>query len=187
MQMTETRTVTARDGRTFTVRRLRLGDDRELQAFNAGLRPESERWFRCHAYDDATVAKVLARSEAGEDLILGVFDGPRIIAYFFFWYFRNPVPLLGIGLQDNYQGSGLARQMMELLVAEARAAGRDGVELTTMLQNHRAYALYEKVGFKYWGDVENVQANGITVIERAMYYAIKPGSQPPKGRHAPPV
>lgn len=187
MQLNETRAFQGRDGKAYTVRRLRPGDEKTLQAFNAGLRPESEQWFRCHRYDDATVAKVLARSAAGEDLVLGVFDGPRMVGYFFLWYFRNPVPLLGIGLQDDYQGSGLGRQMMELLVAEARAAGRDGVELTTMMQNHRAYALYEKVGFHHYGDVENVQADGLVVIERAMYYAIKPGSQPMKGAHAPPV
>lgn len=187
MQKTATRTFTGRDGKTFTVRRLRLDDGKALQAFNAGLRPESEHWFRCHAYDDATVAKVLARSVAGDDLALGVFDGQRIIGYFFLWSFRNPVPLLGIGLQDDFQGLGLGRQMMDLLVAEAKAASRDGIELTTMMQNHRAYALYEKVGFKYWGNVENVQGNGTVVVERAMYYAIKPGSQPPKGQHAPPI
>ena len=87
MNLTETRSIAARDGQTFTVRRLRPGDDQAVQTFN---------WFCCHGYDDATIRKALARSEAGDDLLLGVFDGPRMIGYFFLWYFRQPVPLLGI-------------------------------------------------------------------------------------------
>ena len=179
MNLTETKCLHDRAGRTFTVRRLRAQDGPAVQTFN---------WFCCHAYDDATIRRVLARSEAGDDLLLGLFDGPRMIGYFFLWYFRRPVPLLGIVLQPDHQGQGLGRAMMELLVAEARAADREGIELTTALDNHRAFALYEQVGFVYWGNVANVLGTGQVVTERAMYYPIKPGSQPPKdSRHAPPV
>jgi len=187
MQLHDTSILIARNGKRFVARRLTLADGKTLQAFNTSLSPESEHRFRPHAYDEATVQMVLERSEAGEDLTLGVFEGARQVGYCFLWYFTRAVPLLGIGLADECQGIGIGRQLMELLIGEARAAGRDGIELTTMMQNHNAYALYEKTGFIYHGDVENLQGDGSIVVERAMYYAIVPGSHPPKGAHAPPV
>jgi ribosomal protein S18 acetylase RimI-like enzyme len=187
MTLQETRALTTRDGLTLLARRLTEGDGRALQDFNRGLGPGSEQWFRAHAYDDATVRKALARSCAGDDLTLGVFDGDRMVGYFFLWYFREPVPLLGIGLQDDYQERGLGRQMMGLLVDAAKAAGRNGIELTTNIGNDRAFALYRKAGFRHYGDVAAVQGDGTVLTEHGMYYAIKPGSTPPAREHRPPV
>ena len=76
---------------------------------------------------------------------------------------------------------------MEVLIREARATGRDGVELTTMMDNHAAFALYQKMGFAYYADVENRVGDGSIVIERAMFLALKPGAPPLSGPHAPPV
>ncbi|NQU10430.1 GNAT family N-acetyltransferase [bacterium] len=175
------------DGQVLGVRRLRSGDDAALQAFNAGLGPESRRKFLPHGYDDATVATVLQRAEAVDDATFGAFAGDRLVAYFFLWRIRERVPLLGIGITDEFQHRGLGRQILVFLIAEARTRDRDGIELTTMLDNHNAFALYQKTGFVYHGDVENVVGDGRVVIERAMFYAIRPGAQPPQGRHAPPV
>ncbi len=180
-------TWTTRDGVELAVRRLVAGDRAALQTFNRELSAASRRLFLPHAYDDATVAKALARSEAGEDLLLGLFAGERQVGYFFLWYFTRPVPLLGIGLLDDFQGRGLGRPMMELLLAAARESDRDGVELTTCLDNERAFALYRKVGFEYYADVKNRQGDGIWVTERAMFYRIRPGAQPMTEPHQPPV
>jgi ribosomal protein S18 acetylase RimI-like enzyme len=179
--------VRQRDGRELPVRRLTTGDAAALARFNDDLSDASRRLFLPHRYDGATLAKILARAEAGDDLTLGVFDAERIAGYFFLWYFRQRVPLLGIGLLDAYHGPGLGRQILTLLHGEARPAGRDGVELTTMPDNARAFALYQSVGFRYLRDVENIQGEGETVIERAMFYEIKPGARPMDGPHRPPV
>lgn len=187
MNLDETTPLTTSDGVTLSARRLKQHDRKALQDFNRSLKPETERWFRAHKYDDQTVARILARSEAGDDLTLGLFDGNRIAGYFFLWYFKQPVPLLGIGLQDDYQGRGLGVQMMELLIREARKAHKTGIELTTCPDNERAFALYRKVGFEYYKDVPNVQGDGRTVIERAMFYAIRPGATPGSQAHKPPV
>ena len=187
MELTQTRHMLTRDGKRLLVRRLRMGDLRALQHFNDSLSEQSERWFRAHPYDDATVAKVLARSETGEDLTLGVFDGNRLVGYFFLWYFRERTPLLGVGLVDDYQRCGLGRQMLELLIAAGKAAGKQGIELTTMQDNDRAFSLYQKAGFRYHKDVENLQGDGSIVIERAMFYGIEPGALPLAAEHRPPV
>ena len=173
--------------RPIQVRALASADAAALRRFNEELSAESRRRFLPHGYDEATVAKVLARSERGDDLVYGGFDAERMAAYFFLWNFRDRVPLLGIGMLDAYQGRGLGRQIMGILIDQARLSGRDGIELTTMLDNDAAFSLYQKVGFRYLGDVENVQGDGRVVIERAMFHPIKPGARPMDGPHKPPV
>ena len=173
--------------RQLPVRSLTGADAFALQKFNAELSDESRRKFLPHAYDDATVAKILARSDSRDDLVLAAFDDGRIVAYFFLWHFRERVPVLGIGMLDAYQGKGLGRKIMLLLIDEAMKADRDGIELTTMLDNDVAFALYQKVGFRYLGNVDNIQGDGKHVIERALFYPIKPGAKPMEGAHKPPV
>ncbi len=176
------------DGCRFTVRRLTASDAPALQAFHASLGPISQRRFFPHQYDDATVARALARADRGEDRLLGLFDADAcMVGYFFLWYFKERVPLLGIGLRDDLHGRGLGRQMMKRLIDEAVENGNEGIELTTMLDNERAFALYKKVGFRYTGEVENLTGDGTPVIERAMFYEIKPGARPFDRPHCPPV
>lgn len=183
----------ARDGRTFPARRLRSTDRAALQAFDRELGATTRARFLPHAYDDSTLERLLRRSEAGDDLLLGLFDlapaapRPRIVGYFFLWYFRERVPLLGVGLLDRFQGLGLGAAMVRFLVAQARAGGCEGVELTTLPENGRAFALYEKCGFRHYADVPNLDGSGRTIVERAMFYSIKPGARPLDKPHVPPV
>lgn len=187
MELNASCTITTRDGVELRVRRLTGCDGAALQAFNEALSPESRRRFLPHAYDDDTVARVLARSEHGDDYLLGVFDDERVVGYFFLWRVHARVPLLGIGILDAFQHCGLGRQMMQLLIDHAVAEGCEGIELTTMRDNHNAFTLYQKCGFRYLGDVDNRTGDGTIVVERAMFYAIKPGASPMEGAHAPPV
>lgn len=175
-----------KNGLSVPARRLTRADAPALVVFNAALGAESRRKFMPHAYDEATLDRMMRRSETGEDYTLAAFDGPLLAAYFFLWYFQNPVPLLGIGMRDEYQHQGLGIQLMRHLIEAARETDRDGVELTTMLDNHNAFALYEKCGFKYYKNVENVTGDGLVVIERAMFLSLKPGAEPMKGPHQPP-
>ena len=187
MELTDTTQIASADGATLDVRRLSSSDAEALQAFNAALSDESRRKFLPHLYDDDTVHRALERSEAGDDLTLGVFDGGRMIGYFFLWYFGERVPLLGIGMLDEFQHRGLGRKMMAILIDQARENGSEGIELTTMQDNDNAFALYQKVGFRYLKDVENVVGDGRIEIERALFYEIKPGAEPMAGPHQPPV
>ncbi len=180
-------TITTRDGVDLLVRRLGATDATSLQAFNSALSLDSRRKFLPHAYDDSTVAKAMTRSENGDDYVLGAFDGDRLVGYFFLWYVCERIPLLGIGMLDEFQNRGLGRQMMKLLIDHAVAEGCEGIELTTMPDNNNAFALYRKCGFKYHGDVDNRQGDGKIVVERAMFYTIKPGAKPMEGEHGPPL
>lgn len=187
MERNETAELLARDGRAYTVRRLEAADADALKRFNAELSTSSRRFFLPHPYDDDTLARALERSEAGDDLLLGLFDADRVIGYFFLWYYTRPIPLLGIGLVDDFHGQGLGREMMRFLIEEASTAGRDGIELTTMTDNDGAFQLYRKMGFEHYKNVDNLQGTGQWVVERAMFYRIKADAQPGNESHQPPV
>ena len=181
------RTAATRDGRTVTVRRLGRGDREKLQQFDRGLSEATRLLFPPHSYDDATVDAYIRRSENGDDIIYVAEHGGRIVAYFFLWYAKRPTCLLGIGIADEFQAVGLGRQLMEILIESARDAGCEAVELTTAPENERAFALYQKCGFEYIGDVENQMGEGRIRTERCMFLPLKEGAKPMTEPHAPPV
>lgn len=179
--------LTTRDGTELKVRRLASGDGPALRGFNESLSETSRRLFLPHAYDDETIARYIERSQAGDDLIYLLWSADEVVGYFFLWEFNHPVPLLGIGLADAWQGRGLGRKMMDWLIEEARAAGKDAIELTTMPHNEKAFELYQKVGFQYVRDVDNVTGDGATFTERMMFLPLKEGSLPTNREFKPPV
>ena len=110
-----------------------------------------------------------------------------MIAYFFLWYYTDPLPLLGIGILDEYQGKGFGKKLIQFLIDAARRSSRDGIDLTTLPDNHRAYALYESLGFRHYADVNNLAGDGRVVTERAMFLQFNPAASPSVNLHKPPV
>jgi ribosomal protein S18 acetylase RimI-like enzyme len=157
-----------------------------LQRFFAGLSPATRAVFLPHATDAATLIRVVERDRLGLDraYVLAV-DG-EVAGYFFLWEFNQPVPLLGLGLADAWQGQGLGGRMLERLIVDARGAGRVGVELTTVPGNLRAFELYRRAGFVHLGDVENLAGDGRVVREHRMFLPLQPGAQPPERHFGPP-
>ena len=169
-------------------RPLQAGDEAALQSFYERLSPRSRTLFTPHSYATETIRQLIHRQEDGHDVIFVALNAANeIVAYFFLWHVDRPVALLGIGIADAYQGKGLGRQLMEILVGEGKQRRLDGVELTTCQDNDRAFALYQKVGFHYLRDVENLDGNGRVVIERAMFMPFREGARPMTEPHAPPV
>ncbi len=181
------RRLTTKDGRTVIARRLQEGDREKLQQFDRDLSDETRFLFPPHAYDDETVDAYIRRNARGDDIIyVAEYEG-KIVAYFFLWYASRPTCLLGIGIADAFQGVGLGRQLMEILIESGREAGCEAIELTTAPENARAFALYQQCGFESLGDVENQMGEGKVRIERCMFLPLKPGATPMEEPHAPPV
>jgi ribosomal protein S18 acetylase RimI-like enzyme len=179
--------ITLPDGETLVARPLCAGDGPRLQRFNAGLSAESRGFFLPHAYGDATVARMIERAKSGLDRTYILLAGEDAAAYFFLWEFPDPISILGIGIADAWQGRGLGAQLMRILIEDAQEAGRDGIDLTTMLHNHRAFALYQKMDFRYIEDVDNLDGDGRVIRERWMFLPLKPDAQPVKRLHQPPA
>ncbi len=176
-----------RSGEELSVDRLGADHRSALQQFNSSLSDQTRSVFLPHDYDDKTIARYVKRALADEDRIYVLLSKNEIVGYFFLWEFQSPVPLLGIGLADAYQGQGLGRQMMAILIEDARSAGCDGIELTTVPENERAFHLYEKSGFQYLDDVENMAGDGRVVCERRMFLPLKEGASVPVREFKPPV
>ena len=110
-----------------------------------------------------------------------------IIGYFFLWEFIKPFPILGIGISDRYQGQGLGKKMIAILIEDAKVNGNSGILLTTLLTNEAAFQLYLKMGFKYLGDTDNIAGDGRATRERMMYLPFKEHVAPEIHAFEPPV
>ena len=176
----------ARNGTTVEIRLLGAGDVAALQRFNESLSDATRTVFMPHAYDDVTVRRFIERNRNGEDRSYVLKAGADVVGYFFLWEFKHPVPILGIGLADAWQGQGLGEVMLRRLIADARSAGRDAIELTTVPGNARAFRLYRRVGFEHVGDVDNVAGDGRVVREHRMFLVLKPGVRPTERSFKPP-
>jgi len=169
------------------VRPVGHGDGPLLQRFNAGLSPATRRLFLPHAYDSATLERAIERAAAGDDRTYLALDGGTVAGYFFLWEFRAAVPVLGIGIADAYHGQGLGEAFMKILIADARATGRDGIELTTVPGNERAFALYRKMGFEHIRDANNVAGDGRVVRVHVLFLPLASGATPPERDFMPPL
>jgi RimJ/RimL family protein N-acetyltransferase len=177
----------ARNGAELVARRIAGGDAGALRRFNDGLSAATRSVFLPHVYDEATIERYVVRDRAAQDRIYVLCRGEEIVGYFFLWDFDQPVPLLGVGLADAWQGQGLGEAMLRILIADARAAGCEAIELTTVPENVRAFRLYERVGFQHVGDVENMAGDGRVVRERRMFLALKEGVRPAVREFKPPA
>lgn len=179
--------VELRDGRFVRIRKLVKEDNKDLQRFNSKLSERSRYDFMPHPYDDTIIEKIVARNERGDDIsLIAEYEG-EVIGYFFLWYAKQRVALLGIGIADNFQGLGLGRKVMELLIEIGRNEGLEGIELSTTIDNDRAYALYEKVGFRFVKNVETILGDGSVRIERCMFLPFKKDAQHMNEPHTCPV
>ena len=178
--------LTTREGTVLRVKRLAESNIAALQRFNSQLSEATRRVFLPHAYDEATLARCVARDRLGLDRAYVLVAGEDVVGYFFLWEFNHPVPLLGLGLADAWQGQGIGARMLERLIDDARKAGCAGVELTTVPGNERAFLLYRRAGFQHGEDVDNIAGDGRVVREHRMFLALQPGAHPPVRQFKPP-
>lgn len=171
--MTDRQGVVFADEREVTVRKIALADARA-----ARLLPQTGAVFG----EDVRASRHHRRGRSGPDRAggarrgLGIgLDSDGIVAYFFLWRVREAVPVLGIGIADAWQDCGLGQRLMSILIEDAKALDRDGISLTTMLDNDRAYHIYLKMGFIDQGTV----THGSGITEHSLFLPLKPGAAPP--------
>jgi len=100
-------------------------------------------------------AKELTSKEATENnsiINYGAFDGKIMAGYCFYKFFDKDVPILAIGITDQYQNQGIGRKFLTFALNEAKNSGKKGIRLTTFKENFRAQHLYRSIGFIDTGD-----------------------------------
>ena len=146
--------VPLRDGRTARFRPAGPGDAELFAGFVEALSAQSRDYM--HGWssipDAQTQGAQLAARTAAEDhcAIVATCPGPpeRIVGYCWVDRLRGPqVPLLGIGVVDEYHEQGLGRLLLRRMLDRAASRGADRVLLGVWSDNARAVHLYRSVGF----------------------------------------
>lgn len=78
--------------------------------------------------------------------------GPeKMVGYVFLWELDTLIPWLGICIREDWKGHHLGRKMLEFVDGYLQPKGYGGLMLTSVPANIRAHALYERMGFVYFG------------------------------------
>ena len=79
--------------------------------------------------------------------IIGLWDGERLVAYLDYWIMGDEAHVMSLGVHPAYRRRGLARRLMNEMIARARNAGCSYVILEARISNEPAIALYMGLGF----------------------------------------
>jgi len=135
----------------FQIRPMRTTDGPAMRDLFRRISPASRVFFHPHPFTDEVADDWAVRANDSQTVIRVAADndGDRLHGYAWYGKADEPIPLVGIGVADDAQGQGVGRRLMEALIDQARATGRQGLRLTTHKQNHRAQALYSSCGFRF--------------------------------------
>lgn len=142
--------------------------------FHLYMHPQVNRWLLYDPMDREAFEPVALELLARQALFVYVVDGVRVgMCKLVPQRFRNAhiVYLGGVAVDPDRQGGGIAGQMLQAAIAWSRERGYHRMELTVAVENTRAIALYEKLGFVREGilrDYTWLQTEGIFIDEQVM-------------------
>ena len=147
-----------KDGRTVCVRRAR-GSDTELflrffAGFSAASRDFMHGWSADNRCTRQHAESLAAKTHADDHCALVALDGAppheRIVGYCWIDGLgdNDAIPMLGIGVIDEYQEVGLGKALLRLMIDQARDSVADRVKLGVWADNLRAIHVYKSVGFR---------------------------------------
>jgi len=155
---TEEQGVRLNDGRTVRVRHARGSDTELFLGFFAGLSAKSRDFMHGWSGDKACTrehaeslaAKTHADDHCAQVVLVRAPPHERIVGYCWIDGLGNndAIPMLGVGVIDEYHKVGLGKALLRLMIDQARASGMDRVKLGVWADNLRAIHVYESVGFR---------------------------------------
>jgi ribosomal-protein-alanine N-acetyltransferase len=135
-------------------RRLAAGDAEPLARFFERLAAGGdERWFHPHGLTAEDAARLASRE--GDDVyVVAVGTAGRVVGYGLLrgWEEGYDVPSLGIAIDGEARGTGVAEALMRHLHDEARAKGAPRVRLKVYPDNEVALRLYRRLGYEVTGE-----------------------------------
>jgi ribosomal protein S18 acetylase RimI-like enzyme len=122
----------------------------------------------------AWLDEILAGAAAGDVRLAVVVAAGRIEALGRWEWYRKPTVAVNADVQQVMvhpaaRGGGLARTLVDALVADARAHGVEVLTLDVRGNNHAAMALYESCGFDVRGRLPDFVAVGDERWDRVIY------------------
>jgi ribosomal-protein-alanine N-acetyltransferase len=122
------------------IRALRLADLTEVEEIERRAYPTP--WSRS-----------MFASELGKptSICLGAFEGGQLVGYVVNSRYVDAWHVMNVAVDPDYQGRGIATQLLERLFELTANDGRDGYTLEVRVSNAVAIQLYEKLGFEARG------------------------------------
>ena len=87
-------------------------------------------------------------------------EGERLVGFFIVERAGPDFTLMDICIHPDFQGQGLAKQLMAELVAQAKQQQAEHIFLEVRASNHTAIGLYKSVGFVETGVRKNYYPKG---------------------------
>ncbi|EGD29374.1 GNAT family acetyltransferase [Streptococcus sanguinis SK72] len=139
------------------IRKVKLSDAAAIQRLNA----------ECLGYDfdrKATEAQLKRLLENDQHLILVAEESGQVIGYahaasYDCLYFPSLLNLLALAVDQDFQGQGHGRALMQALREEGKAAGYTGIRINSGISRSSAHEFYHSLGCSekadqkrfYWG------------------------------------
>lgn len=149
------RTVELKDGRIVRFRRVRCSDTERFLGFFDGLSAQSRDFMhgwsaRC---DRNHAESITGEADSDDYYALAAVESTslqeRIVGYSWINGIKGPdIPMLGIGVVDEYHNVGLGSTLLRFMLDDARRLGLERVKLGVWADNPRALHVYESVGFR---------------------------------------
>ena len=143
------------DLRNVKIRELLPADLPIVLAFFDQMAGDTRAMFNRNDVNRLRVIEHLKRTQADNEIhfaaVVPSEDGELMVGYVLLWDIDKKLPWLGIAVREDWKGHHLGRQLLDHLDAWAKPKGYGGLMLTSVPANVRAHALYERMGFEYYG------------------------------------
>lgn len=158
------KTITLKNGQTCL---LRSPEERDAEAMLDYLRQTSaETAFMLRYEDEITLTPDDERKSLSDILddpkriMIAAFIDGKLVANTGFNPFRQTDRVrhraeFGISIIKEYWGQGIGSALLSELIAAAKQAGYEQLELEVVTENERGIALYKKLGFETFGTREH--------------------------------
>ncbi len=126
-------------------------------------------WKTLPIAEEEKILTVMEKSP--KKFMLGAFDGHKIVGGLGIFgnddrIFTNRTALLGMSIQEKFQGLGLGFHMITYALSEVRRTEIHRIELSVRTYNEAGIKLYEKMGFQRIGTLnECAHIDGAYVSE----------------------
>lgn len=141
-----------KDGRVVKTRTVRKEDTFLILEYFNGLSAKSRYFFHPCPFDGENAAAIAADAENSDTYRLVAVEEnqqrDRIVGYAWIQGLkRSDIPMVGIGIIDEYQNVGLGTEMLKLLTERAKQLNLESLRLGVYDDNPRAIHVYESVGY----------------------------------------
>ncbi len=143
-----------KNGQVIKFRTVRNSDTELFLKYFDDLSARSRYFFHPGRFDLEHAESITKNANSGDTYRLVAVQGEkeygRIVGYAWIQGLekKDYIPMLGIGIIDEYHNVGLGKAMMKLMIERAKQLNLDRLKLGVFDDNPRAIHIYESVGFR---------------------------------------